>query len=141
VSITAKDSYGYVATGYNGAVKLTASNGQTLTVQVSNGRATVTFAPNHSGTITLTASAGNISGGSGSISVYPSLFTYTFMLYAYDSDGAVVAREPFTCTAQNDTQAAQFVHNEAIVWGGQLDDAEIDWSTIAHVLESKSAAN
>jgi hypothetical protein len=70
------------------------------------------------------------------------------MLYAYDSDGNRMYDEDgnpietsFVTTAQNDTQAAGYLSNEVTVWGQQLDDDGIGWSTIGHVLESKSADN
>jgi hypothetical protein len=74
VTITARDAYGNVATGYNGTVKLYCRDSQTpspATVTLVNGtvQAIVTLKVAH--TLTLTVGDGRIDGTSGLITVSP----------------------------------------------------------------------
>jgi hypothetical protein len=74
VTVTAKDRYGNIATGYTGSVTLTASNGQAVTpstVALSNGSATVSVTLDTAGAVTLAATAGALKGSSGRITVSP----------------------------------------------------------------------
>jgi Ca2+-binding RTX toxin-like protein len=70
VTLTAKDAYGNVATNYSGAVTLTSSDHQAVTMNPTtlvwnNGTATATVTLNNPNPITLTATAGSVSGSSG----------------------------------------------------------------------------
>jgi hypothetical protein len=146
VTVTAKDAYDNTATGFSGTVTLTSSNGQSVppvSVRVTNGTGSGTLTPKHSGTATLTASAGSIKGSSGVITVYPSLYSYSFTLYAWDHDDNLLATLNFSCSAQNDGQAISFLQNKEAVWGQQLDgdpDTE-DWFKMTFSLRSKTALN
>jgi hypothetical protein len=74
VTITARDQYGNTVTSYAGPVSLTTSTGQAVSLPsgpatLTSGTATVTVAIYEAGVFSLTASAGNISGTSNSITV------------------------------------------------------------------------
>ncbi len=116
ISITTKDAYGNTVTGFSGTVSLGSSNGSVIpptSVHLVNGTGSVTVTPGHSGSATLTASSGAIRGSSGAISVNPSLYVYTFTLYAYENGDVVATNPDCTCLAQNDSQANQYIHNQS----------------------------
>jgi hypothetical protein len=74
VMLTALDKNGNTASGFNGPVTLTASDGQSLnvtpsTVTLFNGTATVTVTLDTADTLTINASAAGIGGSSGDIQV------------------------------------------------------------------------
>jgi hypothetical protein len=157
VTVTGTDLYGNTA-NYSGPVTLryAASSGGRVSlpsfIQLTNGTGSFTVLANHSGEVTLIALADSaISGSIGansSITIYPTLFTYTFMEYAYDSNGNLMhykdgnpIETSFVIRAYNDTQASGILSNFVDGWRQQLDDNHIDWSTIYRVLESKIAAN
>ena len=76
VTLTAIDPYGNVVTGYSGPVNLTSSDGQLGTVTLAtltwtNGTAVATVTLDTPNVVTLTATAGNASGTSGSLVVEP----------------------------------------------------------------------
>ena len=74
VTVTATDNSGNTATGFNGSLILTTSDGQTAflagTPTFTNGVGTFTVVLDTAGTVALTATSGSIQGTSGSISVH-----------------------------------------------------------------------
>jgi hypothetical protein len=86
VSIQAFDRYDNLA-NYNGTVTLSSSNTQifsSTTVTLTNGQATTTLNAGHSGTVTLTASADSTQSSAVTITIAPSLWTYTWAFVALD---------------------------------------------------------
>jgi hypothetical protein len=144
VTITARDAYGNVATGDNGTVTLSSSNTNSLpstSLSLSHGVGTVSLAPTHSGSATLTPSQGTIKGGGVAYTINPSLYLYTYNLVAYYYGDYADEEDGLTCYAQNDSQAAVFMSNATAVWGQTLDDDGIDWNEIDRVIVKKVAAN
>jgi uncharacterized protein affecting Mg2+/Co2+ transport len=145
VTVTAKDTYGNTATGYNGTVSLTSSNGQSLpsaSVTLTNGAGTATLYANHSGTAALTAVAGSIRGTSGSITIIPTLYNWTFYctVYYYDAQGQYLSANTgnFVVTAPTFAQATSPVVFSLSQW---LDEHGIHWDYIQPVLVSYAPAN
>jgi hypothetical protein len=145
VTVTAEDRFGNTATGYNGPVSLTSSNGQCLpstSVTLTNGVGGTTLHANHSGTVTLTAAAGSIQGTSRSITIIPTLYSWTFycLIDYYDGNG-VFHEDPtgrFVVTAPNFAAATAPVVYSLSQW---LDEHGIDWINIQPVLVSYQPAN
>jgi hypothetical protein len=144
VTITARDAYGNVATGDNGTVTLSSSNTNSLpstSLSLSHGVGTVSLAPTHSGSATLTPSQGAIKAGGLAYTINPSLYLYTYNLVAYDDGDYVTEEDDLNCYAQNDSQAFGFMSNAAAVWGQTLHNEGIDWNEIDHAHLRKVAAN
>jgi hypothetical protein len=70
---------------------------------VANGSGSVTLTPGHSGSVTLTATAGTLRGIT-TLTVYPSLFVYSCNLTAYDANGDLVTG------AEGETSGNYFVY-------------------------------
>jgi hypothetical protein len=139
VTITAYDPYGNVASNYSGTLTLTCSNGQVLSVPVTQGAASKTMVINTAGTFTLTATSGGVRGTT-SIKIYWGQYLYQGYVIAYDDNGDRLAQFNYSFDAQNDNQFAQILANYEAAWGQQLDESSDteDWSTMIDYLQDKT---
>jgi len=84
VTITARDRYGNTA-AFNGFVALNSSNSQVVlskSVALSNGQGTFSLAAMHSGTVTLSATAGSLQSNIVTIQVSPTQWVFHYMFWA-----------------------------------------------------------
>ena len=115
VTVTVQDVYGNacsnvpvaVGNNYGTFVRVSPSN----PVTNGAGQATLTLTALHSGNVggayvNLSVSAGT-ARNTFSTTVYPSLFVYTCVLYAYDAEGDLVDEENFSVSEQNNPSADQ----------------------------------
>jgi hypothetical protein len=100
VTVTAKDAEGNTITGFSGALTLTSSDGQKVSLAAaptfSGGMATATVTLNTAGTLTLTASSGAFHGTGGTITVKSATPSDWFSQNLPDAGLQALARSDFT---------------------------------------------
>jgi hypothetical protein len=145
VTITALDDQGNLFS-VNEAVTLTSSNSQIVSstsITLTNGRGNIRLTANHSGKLTLSASAGSIRSNNVTITVNPSLFVYSWTFFARDDEGNVIASwvyntADFNKAFKDDNLAALDRDTVLQAWAGSL---TVNWYDVGWLFDGKTSIN